>query len=214
MTTSSPAVFVAGGLQTHNEVSDVQVIAADLIQVRRKKYDSFIVGVVSTSLVTPETIGTLVSDSRVDFIANIPKEAIWTGEAIDIAQTEGLGWGGIKDLFSAAASPSARGFVRKEYGFAERIFSQHTAVKSYERVMDRVYKLNRGGRPPVTVVLVNEYDMTADHVRTAWERYGPFTDILANDPNCRFSPESEQAAKDLNVIMLPLREFMGRLNSR
>ena len=214
MTTFNPAAFVANSLQTQNEVSEVSVIDTSLVQISRKKYPGFIVGVVSASLVTAQVIENLVSDPRIDFIANIPKEAIWNGEAIDIAKSKGIGWGGIGDLFSAAASPSARGFVRKEYTFAERIFSQHSAVKSVERLFDRVYKLERHNQTAVTVALVNEYDVTADSVRTALERYGPFTDILANNPNCRFSPEAKQTAKNLGIILLPLKEFMGRLNSQ
>jgi len=210
---ANPAQFVANGLAKHDEVAQATALDSQIVEVGRKQYPDFIVGVVSTARVDPGAIEDLVRDERVDFVCNIPREAVWSGEAIDLVKAHGKAWGGVGDLFSAAAGKEpAREFVRREYEFIERIFEQHSAVVRVERVCDRVYRLHRCAKPPVEVVLVNEYDLTADHVRTAWDRYGPFSDILANNPNCRFSSEAADAAQELGVKLLMLRPFMGRLN--
>jgi hypothetical protein len=119
---------------------------------------------------------------------------------------------GASAIFFAAAGRKGpvRDFVRSEFEFIERIFDQHSAIVRVERVYDRVYRLDRVALPSVTVALINEYDLTADHIRTAWQRYGPFTDVLANNPNCRCTAEAKEAAQQLKVKLLPLREFMGR----
>lgn len=215
MTAFSPAQFVAQALGKHGEVSRAEPLDEKVVEVYRKKYPSFIVGVVSATLVERATIEEFAHDDRIEFICNIPREAAWTGEAVDLARQSRTGFGGVGDLFSAAGGKEpVRDFVRKEFEFIERIFDQHSAIERVERVYDRVYRLHRVDLPPLTVALINEYDLTADHIRTAWQRFGPFTDALANNPNCRFTGEAVEAAKQLNVILLPLRQFMGRLNTR
>ena len=65
----------------------------------------------------------------------------------------------------------------------ERGLRQHTRVRILERVHDRKYIIGRYGLDDVVVVLANEYELTADHIRTARDRYGPFTDILITNSN-------------------------------
>jgi hypothetical protein len=211
----SGARFIANGIGKHNEVAVATPLDENVVKVERKQYPDFIAGVVSASEVTLGTIQHLVSDQRIDFICNIPREAVWSGEAITAAERQGKAWGGVSDLYSAAGGRDpVRDFVRSEFKFIERIFNQHSAVSRVERMNDRVYRLHRGTMPIVDVALINEYDLVADHVRTAWDRYGPFTDILANNPNCRYTDDATDAAKSLGVKLLPLKMFMGRLNSR
>lgn len=211
----SSAHFISNGLEKHTDVSATSPLDAHLVSVQRKEYSDFIVGSVSTKEVTPDSIKHLVDDPRVDFICNIPRETIWSGAAIIAIEAQGKAWGGISELYSAAGRRDpVREFVRPEFEFIERIFRQHSAISQVERLNDRVYRLYRGTMPIVDVALINEYDLVADHVRTAWDRYGPFTDILANNPNCRYSDDATDAAKSLKVKLLPLRMFMGRLNSR
>jgi hypothetical protein len=211
---ASPASFVANALQRHDEVARATAVDSSRVAVDRKKYGSCIIGCISSRLVKDEEVSSLAVDGEVDFIANIPKEAMWNGSAIELVEQHGVGWGTIKDLFSALGTEEVRGFVAKEYRFIERIFREHSSVRSFDRVSDRVYSLKRRGKADVVVALVNEYDVTADHVRTAWDRHGPFTDILANNPNCRWSDEADDAAEALGVNLLTLSDFMGRLNRK
>ncbi len=215
MTVSTPGQFVAEAVSSHTHVSRAEFLDGQVVEIYRKQDPSFIVGVVSVALVERATIEELADDNRIEFICNIPREAAWTGEAIGLVRQHRIAFGGIGDLFAATGSKGpVRDFVRSEFEFIERIFDQHSAIARVERAYDRVYRLHRLTLPPVTVALINEYDLTADHTRTAWQRYGPFTDVLANNPNCRCTAEAKEAAKQLKVKLLPLRQFMGRLNSR
>lgn len=211
---ASSAAFVANALKSHTEVSSAIALDETRVAVDRKKYGNCIIGCISSRAVGDEDVSALAADGGLDFIVNIPKEALWAGSAIDLLEAQGLGWGGVKDLFSALGTEHVRGFISKEYLFIERIFREHGSVESYERLSDRVYRLKRRGKDDVVVALVNDYDVTADSVRTAWDRHGPFTDILANNPNCRWSDEANQAAEALGVNLLTLSDFMGRLNRK
>lgn len=215
MTTASLGRFVASALDRHSHVSRTELLDDRIVEVHRKEHPPFILGVVSAAMVERTTVEELAGDNRVEFICNIPREAAWKGEAIDFVRQCRISFGSISDLFSAAGSTvPVRDFVRSEFEFIERIFSQHSAIAWTERIYDRVYLLRRCEKPSLTVALINEYELTADHIRTAWQRYGPFTDVLANNPNCRYTPEATEAAKQLNVKLMPLRQFMGRLNSK
>jgi hypothetical protein len=215
MTVISPGQFVAEALGRHTDVTRAEPLDDRVVEIHREQDPSFIAGVVSAALVERATIEELADDNRIEFICNIPREAAWTGEAVGLVRQRRIAFGGIGDLFAATGRKSpVRDFVRSEFEFIERIFDQHSAIARVERVYDRVYRLHRLALPPVTVALINEYDLTADHIRTAWQRYGPFTDVLANNPNCRCTAEAKEAAKQLKVKLLPLRQFMGRLNSQ
>lgn len=210
----SPAQFIASGLARHDEVAQANAIDDRRVEVQRKKYPDFKVGVVAQGCVTLGVVTELAHDQTVDFVCNLPRECVWIGDAIDLVRSQGKAWGGVSDLYSAAARErAARDFVRAEFQFIERIFAQHSNVAYVERLYDRVYRLQRRGMAEVDVALVNEYDLTADHVRTAVDRYGPVTDILANNPNCRFTPEAVEASRQLGVKMMMLKNFMGRLNT-
>lgn len=213
MADATPAQFIADRLANHDAVWQAIVLDGCRVEVYRKEHPRFIVGGVATARVEPAMVEELATDDRVDFVCNIPREAVWTAEAIDLVHSQGKAWGGVRELFSAVARREpVREFVWREYEFIERIFNQHSAVTRTERLYDRAYRLHRVSMPPVDVALVNEYDLTADHVRTAWDRYGPLTDALANNPNCRFTSEAADAAAQLGVNLLKLADFMSRLN--
>jgi hypothetical protein len=62
--------------------------------------------------------------------------------------------------------------------------------------------------------MLNEYELTADHVRTARSRYGAFDAILINNPNGKATSAASDVAKGLRVGIFMWREFLGRLNRR
>jgi hypothetical protein len=118
------------------------------------------------------------------------------------------------DLYSATSLPNARQYVNKEFDFVERGLRQHTNVSRIERVHDRKYVVKRVKHKDLKVVLLNEYELTADHVRTARDRYGDFTEILITNPNGRPTSSAEQAAKSMGVSIYKWSELYGRLNKR
>ena len=64
------------------------------------------------------------------------------------------------------------------------------------------------------VVLLNEYELAADHVRTARDRYGAFKDILITNPNGKATSSALEAAEFIGAHIYTWREFLGRLNKK
>ena len=207
--------WVAQKLRGQPEVLKVELVAAQVLQIVRKNDEPFHAGTIATACVEPRTFKQLLEGRlEIQFIANVPRESFWTGEAIEFASRHSVAWGGLGDLFSAVALPEPRTYVSKEFGFVERGLGQHTSVSSLERVQDRKYVVRRRGLKDMTVVLLNEYELTDDHVRTARERYGAFNAILLTNPNGGPTSSAKAAAESMGASVYKWGEFLGRLRRR
>jgi hypothetical protein len=98
--------------------------------------------------------------------------------------------------------------------FVERGLCQHDRVLSFDRIFDRLYQIRRKGLPEITVAMLNEYELTADHLRTARDRYGQFSVAVITNPNGQATSSAEEAAETLGVEILKWRPFFGRLNKK
>jgi hypothetical protein len=107
-----------------------------------------------------------------------------------------------------------RTFQPKETEFVERGLRQHDRILSFDRVHDRLYRVSRKGLPDLTVAMLNEYELTADHLRTARDRYGQFSVAVITDPNGRATSSAEEVAETLGVEILKWAPFFGRLNKK
>lgn len=204
--------------ETHH-VASIQPIGNDFMLIHRKdgfqnkKMRPVTAAVISTKQVTDETLKPLLeTEQEFEFVTNLPKQGIWTGAAIDLADFHNLGWGGMGDLMSAMAQDSVEGFQRKEYSFVMRGLAQHSKVESIDRIYDRLINVNRYGLPPLTTVLLNEYELTAEHIRNARDIYGKFKAILRTNPNGGPTKNALSVAHELGADIFQWGEFLGRLN--
>ena len=202
-------------LAGHDEVAAVEPKDELLIYIQRKKYDSFFSAILNANRVDKRTIGSaLAYGDKIQFVANVPRDSVWLGDAIEAVRAHKLGWGGFGDLKSAINLESVEGYQKKEYSFVERGIVQHQRVESYERPFDRVFVIYRKGLPEIKVTLVYEYELTAEHVRAARERYDEFSVIVKTNPNGNITGNARQVGKGLGVDILSWGEFLGRLNRR
>ena len=200
-------------LSEHDEVVVVEPRGDTFIEIQRKKYEPISAAILNEGRVDRGIVES-VFDQGVDvqFVANVPKVSVWTGDAIVVAREHNSGWGGLGDLMSAINLESVEGFQRNEYSFVERGIHQHNKVESFERLFDRVFLLFRKGLPEIKVALANEYELTAEHVRTAREVYGEFSLLVQTNPNGNVSSKAQEVAKGLGVDVLNWSDFYGRLN--
>jgi hypothetical protein len=78
----------------------------------------------------------------------------------------------------------------------------------------RLVVQRRKGLDPVTVLILNDYELTADHVRNGIERYGAFEAIVRSNPNGRTTDAAYQAAADSGIKIFTWGEFFGQLNRK
>src|SRR5207253_2327294 len=100
----------------------------------------------------------------------------------------------------------------KETQFIERSLRQHDCISRFDQVYDQVYCISRNRLPDLFVAMLNEYELTADHLRTARDRYGQFSVAVITNPNGRATNSAEGAAQIMGVEILKWGPFLGRLN--
>jgi len=207
--------WVAGNLKTADQVSKVEMLSDQVLRVSRSKYDPFVAGIVSTKCVRYDDVGPLVeSVFGVEIIANVPKESYWTGGALKLAHDNDIATGAYGDLLRVINLQDVRAFQPRETQFVERGLRQHDCISSFERVHDRLYRISRNGLPDLTVAMLNEYELTADRLRTARDRYGHFSLVVITDPNGGATNSAEEAAQIMGVEILKWGPFLGRVNKK
>lgn len=205
--------WVAQTIAEKSGVEDANVIGPHCLKITRQKFAPFVAGIISVDVVTREIVQPLLEEEpTVEILVNVPKESFWTGPAIAAAAARKVAFGGIGDLMSSISNEDVRQYTRSEYAFVERGLRQHTRVSQFDREADRLYLVYRTGLDPLRFVMLKEYELTADHVRTARDRYGAFDAILLNDPNGKPTNEALQVAKDIGTEIFKWGQFLGRLN--
>lgn len=212
-TAAETTEWVAGNLRNSEAVSEVERLSDQVLRVSRSKYGPFVAGIVSATRVEVDTLNSLVgSKLEVEIISNVPKESYWTGGALRLARTNNIATGSYSDLFRVIDVPDVRAFIPRETEFVERGLRQHDRISSFDRVHDRLYQISRNGLADLTVVMLNEYELTADHLRTARERYGQFSIAVITNPNGGPTSSAEETAQTMGVEILNWGPFFGRLN--
>lgn len=196
-------------------VKDVEIVEFQVLRVTRK-YDTFMLGTTAFERVDSTVVRTLIERfNTLSFIANIPKESFWTGKAINLVSQYSIAFGGISDLFRALPDPTdIRQYKNPEFSFVEQALKQHNIVTEMKRIHDRKYVLGRLRLPDFTIVLVNEYELTKDHVRRAKKRYGIFDAILITNPNGNATTQARETARSINICIYKLGQLMARINER
>ena len=215
-TAAETTQWVACSLRQAEDVSDVEVLSDQVLRVSRSQYDPFVAGIVSAARVEAATIRNLVeSRLQVEIFTNVPRESYWTGEALRLAHSKNIATGTYGDLLRVIRRQNVRAFQPRETEFVERGPRQHDRVSSFERVHDRLYRISRcNGLPDLTAAMLNEYELTADHLRTARDRYGRFSVAVITNPNGKATSSAEETARAMGCEILNWSPFLGRLNKK
>jgi hypothetical protein len=210
------ADWVAAKIAKHDNVKSVEVISSNEIHVERKKGGPVNIATMSADRVDEEQVTELLSGKEnIDFVVNIPKAAYIVGNTFALAEERNFGFGGFGDLLGALSSESPRSYVNKEFEFVLRSLRQHTVISQVTRVDDRrLVVQRRKGLDPVTVLILNDYELAAEHVRNGIERNGKFEAIVRSNPNSRVTDAAYQAAEESGIKIFSWREFFGQLNRK
>lgn len=207
--------WVAGNLRKADGVSNVEQLLDQVLRVSRRKYEPFVAGIVSAACVEADTVRALVkSELGVEIIANVPKESYWTGGALNLAHANNIATGAYGDLLRVIDLRDVRAFQSNETEFVERGLRQHNRISGFKREHDRLYRVSRNGLPDLIVAMLHEYELTADHLRTARDRYGRFSVAVITDPNGRATSAAQAAAQTMGVEILKWGPFLGLLSKK
>lgn len=193
-------------------ISKATPLAANLVEVERATRPGFLVGVTSVARVTREVVEPFFDGNlRPSFVCNIPRDAIWIGDAIKALQANSMAFGGVGDLHRAVRNDNPRDYVFKEYAYVERRLRQHRKVTNIDRLFDRAWRVERDGLSSLIISISNEYDLTADEVRSSYDRYGPFDVFFHTNNLGRVTDEAQEAAEELDVEIIESGSLFERL---
>lgn len=214
MSSFSTAEWACEKLIAHGDIVEASPTGADFIQmVLRDVQAPVFVSVMSAPRVELASVPNSFRDPRTEFLLNIPKNAFFSGEVVETAGTIPVGIGGLGDLYTAANEKDFRHYISKEARFILRGLHQHTAVQRIVRINNRTYRVFKHQGEPVTVLALNEYDLTADVIRSGIEKFGCPNFILTSNPNSRVTPEAVSAARSAGTGILAWRQLLGALNN-
>jgi len=208
------ASWACDKLISHDQILGVEPVEDHLIKMNVKDHEQeVLVATMSERKVYLANVPDVCRNSRIDFLLNIPKNAYFDGGLLSYAENTPFGVGGLGDLYTAANEKEFLEYLPKETRFILRGLRQHTAVSSVSRDNNRLYIVDRFGKDPLRVLALNEYDLTADTIRSGIDLYGNCDFVLASNPNCRLSGAAQDAARSAGIGVLMWRQLLGAINS-
>ena len=197
----------------HNKITAVRPIGPNWIEIDLQERKSPVkVATISVKSVGADDLHEVYTSPGIEFILNIPKDSVFRQDALEMSEHLAFGLGSVGDLYVAANEDEFRHYLPKEFRFILRGLKQHTAVSSIVRLNNRLLKVSRFGLKDVRVLALNDYDLTADAVRSGMEQFGQAEIILTSNPNCRPSKEAAMAANSCGAKVLAWGGLLGELN--
>ncbi|MGO4449075.1 hypothetical protein AB4Y96_09120 [Phyllobacterium sp. TAF24] len=203
--------FVTSKLSTMGGVQHLEWITPNILRITRSEFPEFDTAIIAEKTVTGAHVLESADEAEPSFFANIPSDAVWTGEAIRVVEAMGAGWGRFGNLMSVIGRQDVKGFVDQEVRFATRMIKQHTNVMQLTPIFDKLYDVTFRSGSVKRVIFINDYDLTADAVRSARERYGSFDHVLKTNPNGRITESAVSAAESLGAKVLDASDYMREL---
>jgi hypothetical protein len=211
------ARWVASKIRDGEGVESVDQIASNVLVVTRASNPPItVVTMAEKGAVTSQALTELIKPTDgVNFVVNVPKDSFLTGGALRCAARNSFGIGGLGDLIRAITMPDVTRYVPKTIEFIERGLRQHTRVADFERLADLHYVVRRtGGLADVHVVFLPEYELVAEHVRVARERYGEFDMVVITNPSGNTTNSANALCEELGCRVYRWGDFLGALHRR
>ena len=200
-------------LIAHTNITSAKPVGTNEIELilKEEREEPVRVATMSRQLVTGSELDRVYTSTEIEFIMNLPKAALFQRDALEMSELMGFGLGGLGDLYVAAAEGEFSSYLPKEFRFILRALRQHSSVTKVTRLNNRMLFVERFGGEGQRVLALNEYDLTADAVRSGIEKFGTPDVILTSNPNCRPSSEAVAAADSSGIAVFAIGELMSML---
>ncbi len=205
--------WVAAKLEEHKKFTAVSAISSNRVRILRTIGDEHEVATMSLPRVNEsDLLDILTLEAGVSFVVNIPRDAYYEGKTLELAKNKKIVLGYLGDLFRAMELEQPRTYVNPEVKFILRGLEQHSRVSSVRRLDDRRYRMERLGLSSVIVLALHDYDLSADSIRNAIDKYGHCDAILAANPNCRLTTLAYEVVENSGVQVYKWGELLKALN--
>lgn len=199
-------------LESHDQVRLLEEVGNSLYKITTIEGREFTVFSKSERTSSAESVDGADLDN-LDFFLNITKEAYIDGELVGLASTFNFGIGDLSDLLSALNREDISDYITQDIEYVMEKLPQHTRVTKLERLDYRRFKIHRLNLPSITILVLNNYELTADAVRSGITKYGKFDAILSSNPNRQpLTTTCQIAVSSAGLQVFSWRELFGHLN--
>lgn len=202
-------------IQQDWRVTSARHVRDDAIAITIHEQPDVVAVISAARMVTTELAMQYHADfPRMDFLCGYRKECAWKGGAISYLEAEEIGWGSFSTLSSAVHEGNVKTASHKDYFFSYRLIRQMRAASNIVREFDRVFTMTLASGRIFRVGMVMEYELTADAIRTFWDRFGPIDVAWHINPNGRPTQSAIEAGRSLGCEVMKWNELSELLQSR
>jgi hypothetical protein len=145
------------------------------------------------------------------FVVNVPSKTLWSGNAIRRIHAASAAFGTLSDIARAADTEDAGSYRDKNMGFFINAMRQHGNVSGVSYVYERVFRADRKIGSSLTVAVIDAYNMSAEDVRNARDRFGHFDIVVKSSSHGSITHQADAAAKSIGADALTFGQLMGWL---
>jgi hypothetical protein len=213
MANCSVTNWVAEKIDSQNDVKVVDRTTEDFLLIRHNDGRAFPIAVLGVDgVIQPGHVQPVLSHAtKPEFVMNVPSKALWSGSAISLIHATPAAFGTLGDLLKASRSDDVPAYRNKTYGFFEQAISQHSNVSGITRIYDAVFEAQRRKGNSLTIALVEAYNMSAEDVRNARRRFGPFDIAVKTTSYGSITDAARMAADSMGVEAMMFKDLMRRL---
>lgn len=219
----SGAEWIAEKINSNNfEGIHCSVESENVILVERSDKTDAYVGIVPTRpnertvIVSLEAAETVRAERRdMAMMITIPRGARWTGAAMSWLQSEGMAFGGVRDVLSAIIYDDEISTHRNStFAFVDDGLRRHSRVKDLEWIDSKKLQVRLRNDAVITVALEDAYDVTMSVARDAARMFGDFDVLLKTNPNGSITASGAENVQRLGFQALKWGELFGYLAKR
>lgn len=205
--------WVANKINPEDGLKVIDRTPEDFLVVKYKDGRSFPVAVVGVqNVVLPEHVQSVLSQAtKPEFVVNVPSKTLWSGEAISIVHSAPAAFGTLGDLMKASRQDDVPGYRNKTWDFFEQAIRQHSNVDGVTRIYDGLFEAHRRTGGDLKIALVDAYNMSAEDVRSARNRFGAFDIAVKMTTFGSITNAAEEAAASMGAAALMFKGLMRRL---
>lgn len=205
--------WVAKTLSSNDSLEVVDRTSDNFLVVKAKNHSPFPVAVIGVKdVIQREHIEPIISgETKPEFVLNVPSKTLWSGAAISVIHSVPAAFGTLGELSKAARLEEVYTYRNKDREFFHRAIRQHSNVYNVSLVYEAVFEAHRTRGRNLIIALVDAYNMSAEDVRNARDRFGKFDIAVKTTSYGSVTTEAEKAAESFGAEALTLKELMQRL---
>lgn len=205
--------WVADKLATNGEFEAVERTPEGFLSVKSRHGNSFLLaaigvkGVIERSDVDPLFNGLI----KPEFVVNVPSETKWRGFAIHRIHSEDSAFGTLGEVSKAARWENVGLYRNKDMEFFLNSIRQHGNVVDVSYVYQSVFRATRKIGVPLTIAVVEAYNLSAEDVRNARSKFGEFDIVVKSSSYGGVTNSAIEAARSIGAEAVVFKDLMKRL---